>query len=42
MSNQDWEHAALNRDFMVYYGREQDIAKYLESLTTTPAETTAK
>jgi formate hydrogenlyase subunit 6/NADH:ubiquinone oxidoreductase subunit I len=42
MSNQDWEHAALNRDFMVYYGREQDIAKYLESLTATPAETTAK
>ena len=41
MSNQDWEHAALNKDFMVYYGREQDIAKYLESLaqpTPVPAE----
>jgi formate hydrogenlyase subunit 6/NADH:ubiquinone oxidoreductase subunit I len=41
MSNQDWEHAALNKDFMVYYGREQDITKYLESLaqpTPAPAE----
>lgn len=42
MASQDWEHAALNRDFMVYYGREQDIAKYLESLTQPPAETTGK
>ena len=33
MSNQDWEHAALNKDFMVYYGRDEDIAGYVESLT---------
>jgi len=42
MSNEDWEHAALNKDFMVYYGRKQDIAKYLESLTPVPAEGTNK
>ena len=33
MSNQDWEHASLNKDFMVYYGRDEDIAQYVESLT---------
>ena len=32
MSNQEWEHAALHRDFMVYYGRDEDISKYLETL----------
>ena len=42
MSNEDWEHAALNKDFMVNYGREQDIAKYLESLAPQPAESTNK
>lgn len=42
MPNQDWEHAALNRNFMVYYGREQDITKYLESLTTTAPVPTEK
>ena len=31
MSNQDWEHAALDKKFMVYYGREEDIASYLEN-----------
>ena len=42
MSNEDWEHAALHRDFMVRYGREQDIAKYLDSLPPVPAEPTEK
>ena len=42
MSNQDWEHAALNKDFMVYYGRDEDIAKHLESLAPPPATTTDK
>ena len=42
MSNQDWEHAALNKDFMVYYGRDEDIARYLESLAASPAEGTDK
>jgi formate hydrogenlyase subunit 6/NADH:ubiquinone oxidoreductase subunit I len=40
MSNQDWEHAALKKNFMVYYGRDEDIGKYLESLTPSPVETT--
>jgi formate hydrogenlyase subunit 6/NADH:ubiquinone oxidoreductase subunit I len=31
MSNQDWEHAALDKKFMVYYGRDEDIASYLEN-----------
>ena len=30
MSNQDWEHAALQKDFTVYYGRDEDIASHLE------------
>jgi formate hydrogenlyase subunit 6/NADH:ubiquinone oxidoreductase subunit I len=42
MSNEDWEHAALNKDFMVNYGREQDIATYLASLTPSPAESVDK
>ncbi|MBN2116049.1 MAG: 4Fe-4S binding protein [Anaerolineales bacterium] len=40
MSNQEWEHAALDQNFMVYYGKEQDIAKYLEDSAKSPiAET---
>ena len=42
MSSQEWEHAALNKDFMVTYGRDEDIARYLESLAQPPAETTDK
>ena len=42
MSNQDWEHAALNKDFMVYYGRDEDIAKHLENSAQPPAETPNK
>jgi len=42
MSNRDWEHAALKKDFMVYYGRDEDIARYLESLAPAPAEATEK
>jgi formate hydrogenlyase subunit 6/NADH:ubiquinone oxidoreductase subunit I len=34
MSNEDWEHAALDKHFMVYYGREEDIASYLERSAT--------
>ena len=42
MSNQDWEHAALNKDFMVYYGRDEDIARYLENIAPSAAATTDK
>jgi formate hydrogenlyase subunit 6/NADH:ubiquinone oxidoreductase subunit I len=42
MSNQDWEHAALNKDFMVYYGRDEDVAKHLENIAPPPAATTDK
>lgn len=33
MSSEEWEHAAPDRKFMVYYGRNEDIAQYVESLT---------
>jgi len=40
MSNQDWEHAALEKKFMVYYGKDQDIAKYLENIAKPAVEAT--
>lgn len=40
MSNQEWEHAALDKNFMVYYGKEEDIAKFLESIAEPAAEPT--
>ena len=40
MSNQEWEHAALDQNFMVYYGKEQDIAKYLEDSAKSPVAET--
>lgn len=46
MSNQDWELAALEKkDFEVYYGSEQDVATFLESLAhpaPVPGENPAK
>jgi len=41
LSNQDWEHAALDKNFMVYYGRDQDIAKFLESIARPAVEPTS-
>jgi NAD(P)H-quinone oxidoreductase subunit I len=40
MSSQDWEHASLDQNFLVYYGKEKDIAKYLAPTTEAPAEAT--
>ena len=40
MSNQEWEHAALEKKFMVYYGKDEDIAKFLESLAESASEPT--
>ena len=42
MPNQEWEHAALDQNFLVYYGKEADIAKYLADNAKPPAETTDK
>ena len=42
MSNQDWEHAALDKKFMVYYGRDEDIATYLENSAPPAVKTTGK
>ena len=29
MSNEDWEHATLDKHFMVHYGKDEDVTKYL-------------
>jgi formate hydrogenlyase subunit 6/NADH:ubiquinone oxidoreductase subunit I len=42
MSNQEWEHAALEKNFMVYYGNDEDINKYLEGLLNPPVDSAAK
>ncbi len=42
MPNQEWEHASLDKQFMLYYGNEKDIAKYLQSLAQPAAESTEK
>ena len=38
MSHEDWEHAALQKKFTVYYGRDEDVAQFLENLTRPVAE----
>ena len=38
MSHDEWEHASLDKNFMVYYGRDEDIAKYVESFTPSAAQ----
>lgn len=42
MSHEEWEHASLDQNFMVYYGKELDIAKYLESLAAAQAAESEK
>ncbi len=42
MPSQDWEHAALDKDFMLYYGTEKDIKRYLEDLAEPAAPATGK
>jgi formate hydrogenlyase subunit 6/NADH:ubiquinone oxidoreductase subunit I len=42
MPNEEWEHAALDQNFLVYYGKELDIARYLESLAPPAAPATEK
>ena len=38
MSNEDWEHAVLEKKFTVYYGRDEDVAQFLEKLAVPAAE----
>ena len=40
MSNADWEHAVLQKNFTVYYGKDEDVAQFLESLAATTAQST--
>jgi formate hydrogenlyase subunit 6/NADH:ubiquinone oxidoreductase subunit I len=42
MSNQEWEHAALEKNFMVYYGTDEDINTYLEGLLNPPVDSASK
>jgi formate hydrogenlyase subunit 6/NADH:ubiquinone oxidoreductase subunit I len=38
MSHDDWEHAALQKEeFTVYYGKDEDIAQFLENIAKPPA-----
>ena len=40
MSNEDWEHAALKKEFTVYYGKDEDIAQFLENISALVVEST--
>ena len=40
MSNEEWEHASPVKNFMVYYGRDEDIAQYVEGLTPATPQST--
>ena len=42
MPNREWEHAALDQNFLGRYGREQDVAKYLENLAQPAPAATEK
>jgi formate hydrogenlyase subunit 6/NADH:ubiquinone oxidoreductase subunit I len=33
MTNEDWEHAVLKKEFTVHYGKDDDIAQFLASLS---------
>ena len=39
MSHEDWEHAVLKKEFTVYYGKDEDVAQFLASLTPVAADT---
>ena len=41
MSNTDWEHAVLEKQFTVYYGNDEDILQYLASLAAPAVEPAA-
>lgn len=36
MSNEDWEHAVMEKEFTVYYGRDADIEQFLAGAALTP------
>jgi formate hydrogenlyase subunit 6/NADH:ubiquinone oxidoreductase subunit I len=38
MSSENWEHAALEKKFTAYYGRDEDIARFLENLNKSITE----
>lgn len=38
MSYEAWEHAALEKNFTVYYGKDKDVTQFLENLTKPVAE----
>ena len=42
MSNLDWEHATLEKKFMVYYGKDEDVTQYLAALSEPAVEPTGE
>ena len=40
MSNREWEHAALEKQFMVHYGKDEDVTQYLAALAESAVEPT--
>lgn len=40
MSNEDWEHAVLEKQFIAYYGNEEDVAQFLANLAAPVAKPT--
>lgn len=40
MSHADWEHAVLSKEFIVHYGRDEDVNQFLASIAAATAEAT--
>lgn len=38
MTNEDWEHAVLKKEFTVYYGKDEDVAQFLASISKPAVE----
>ena len=41
MSNEDWEHAVLQKRFTAYYGKDEDVTQFLESIAAPVAQSTS-
>lgn len=40
MSNKEWEHATLEKNFTVYYGRDEDVGEFLKNIMKPAVEPT--
>lgn len=41
MSSEDWEHAVMEKNFTIYYGKEADVAEFLAKLAGPVVELSA-